>query len=66
VTVRLPGRVDADETTFGSMGDLAAALRRAEAAHGAHEQRTGAPDANWPDWYAAYIVAEQHGTELPQ
>jgi catechol 2,3-dioxygenase-like lactoylglutathione lyase family enzyme len=68
VTERLPGRVDADadETTFGSVGDLAGALRRAEAAHGEHERRAGEPDANWPDWYAAYIVAEQHGTELPQ
>jgi hypothetical protein len=22
-------------------------------------------DANWPEWYAAYMVAEQAGTELP-
>ena len=22
-------------------------------------------DENWPDWYAAYMVAEQAGTELP-
>jgi catechol 2,3-dioxygenase-like lactoylglutathione lyase family enzyme len=65
VTTRLPGRVDTTETTFDSTGDLAAALRRAEAAHGEHEERTGEADANWPDWYAAYMVAEQHGTELP-
>ena len=44
---------------------LASALRRAEAAHGEHEKRTGQRDANWPDWYAAYMVAEQAGTELP-
>ena len=44
--------------------DLASALRRAEAAHGEHEKRTGQRDANWPDWYAAYMVAEQAGTEL--
>jgi catechol 2,3-dioxygenase-like lactoylglutathione lyase family enzyme len=65
VTARLPGRVDADVTSFGSARDLAGALRRAEAAHGEHEKRTGEADANWPDWYASYMVAEQAGTELP-
>jgi hypothetical protein len=65
ITNRLPGRVDATETTFASPSDLASALRRAEAAHGEHEKRTGERDANWPDWYAAYIVAEQAGDELP-
>jgi hypothetical protein len=48
------------------VNDLASALRRAEAAHGQHEKRTGQRDANWPDWYAAYMVAEQAGGELPQ
>jgi hypothetical protein len=42
-----------------------AALIRAATAHGEHEKRTGEADANWPDWYAAYMVAEQAGTELP-
>jgi catechol 2,3-dioxygenase-like lactoylglutathione lyase family enzyme len=65
ITSRLPGRVDASETTFASPSDLAGAMRRAEAAHGEHEKRTGQADANWPEWYAAYIVAEQAGTELP-
>jgi catechol 2,3-dioxygenase-like lactoylglutathione lyase family enzyme len=65
VTVRLPGRVDADRTTFTSPTELAAALRRAEAAHGEHEKRTGQRDANWPDWYAEYIVSEQAGKPLP-
>ena len=65
ITTRLPGRVDAAETTFASTADLAGALRRAEATHGEHEKRTGQRDANWPDWYAAYMVAEQAGTELP-
>jgi catechol 2,3-dioxygenase-like lactoylglutathione lyase family enzyme len=65
ITTRLPGRIDAAETSFASTADLAAALRRAEAAHGEHEQRTGVRDENWPDWYAAYMVAEQAGTELP-
>src|ERR1700730_1396991 len=31
-----------------------------------HEKRIGAADANWPDWYAAYMAAEQSGTELPK
>ncbi len=65
ITTRLPGRIDLATTTFASATDLASALRRAEAAHGQHEKRTGQRDANWPDWYAAYIVAEQAGTVLP-
>jgi predicted enzyme related to lactoylglutathione lyase len=66
ITTRLPGRIDNGETTFASVADLASALRRVEAAHGDHEKRTGAADLNWPDWYAAYMVAEQAGTELPK
>ena len=65
LTTRLPGRIDPATTTFASANDLASALRRAEAAHGEHEKRTGQRDENWPDWYAAYMVAEQAGTELP-
>jgi catechol 2,3-dioxygenase-like lactoylglutathione lyase family enzyme len=65
VTTRLPGRVDAAATSFASSGDLAAAMRRASAAHGEHEKRIGAADPDWPDWYAAYMVAEQAGTTLP-
>ncbi len=65
ITTRLPGRIDAAETTFASVADLASALRRAEAAHGEHEKRTGQADENWPDWYAAYMAAEQVGGELP-
>jgi catechol 2,3-dioxygenase-like lactoylglutathione lyase family enzyme len=65
ITTRLPGRINAAETAFASTADLASALRRAEAAHGEHEKRTGQRDANWPDWYAAYMVAEHAGTELP-
>jgi catechol 2,3-dioxygenase-like lactoylglutathione lyase family enzyme len=65
VTARLPGRVEGD-TTFASSRDLAAALRRAAAAHGEHEERNGGQhDANWPDWYAEHIVREQAGQELP-
>jgi catechol 2,3-dioxygenase-like lactoylglutathione lyase family enzyme len=67
VTTRFPGRVDANETTFASVADLAAALRRAAAAHGEHEKRVGGRhDETWPDWYAEYLIAEQAGKELPR
>jgi hypothetical protein len=62
----LPGRIDSATTTFASATDLASAFRRAEAAHGEHEKRTRQYDANWADWYAAYLVAEQSGKELPK
>jgi catechol 2,3-dioxygenase-like lactoylglutathione lyase family enzyme len=65
VTVRLPGRIDSDATSFETVADLAGAMRRAKEAHGEHEKRTGVPDENWPEWYAAYMAAEQAGTELP-
>lgn len=68
ITARAPGRVDGNQTAFASVDDLASALRRAEAAHGEYETRVlaGVRDANWADWYAAYLVAEQAGKELPQ
>lgn len=65
ITTRLPGRV-AGDTTYASVADLSQALRRAEAAHGEHEKRTGQRDENWPDWYASFMIAEQAGTELPK
>jgi len=65
VTARLPGRVDPAATAYGSAGDLAEALRRAAAAHGKHEERIGQADADWPAWYAEYMVREQAGEELP-
>ena len=73
VTTRLPGRIDAPGTAFVSTADLASALRRAEAAHAEHEKRAGRShlfhrsghDEDWPAWYAAYLVAEQAGTDLP-
>ena len=65
ITARLPGRVNANDTTFTSPVELAKAMRRAEAAHGEHEKRTGERDANWSDWYAEYIVSEQAGKPLP-
>lgn len=66
VTARLPGRIDGNGTSFTSSTDLAAAFRRAAAAHGEHEKRNGGQhDANWPDWYADYIVKEHAGEPLP-
>jgi catechol 2,3-dioxygenase-like lactoylglutathione lyase family enzyme len=73
VTTRLPGRMNAAETGYVSTADLESALRRAGAAHREHEKRNGrshlfhrsAQDENWPAWYAAYMVAEQAGTDLP-
>jgi catechol 2,3-dioxygenase-like lactoylglutathione lyase family enzyme len=73
VTTRLPGRIDAADTAFASAANLASALQRAEAAHVEHQKRTGrshllhrsGQDENWPAWYAAYMVAEQAGTDLP-
>ena len=65
ITARLPGRIDAAQTSYASAADIEGALRRAAAAHGEHEARTGEADANWPVWYAAYMAAESAGTELP-
>jgi catechol 2,3-dioxygenase-like lactoylglutathione lyase family enzyme len=65
ITTRLPGRVDPAVTSFSSSSELAKALRRAAAAHGEHEARTGQADPEWPDWYAEYMVREQAGEELP-
>lgn len=65
ITARLPGRVDLGLTSFSTTGDLVEALKRAEAAHGKHEERTGKADPNWPEWYADFMVREQAGAELP-
>jgi catechol 2,3-dioxygenase-like lactoylglutathione lyase family enzyme len=73
VTTRLPGRMNATETAYVSAADLESALGRAEAAHREHEKRTGRShlfhrsdqDKNWLAWYAAYMMAEQAGTDLP-
>ena len=66
VTHRAPGRVEGNSATFTSSADLAAALRRAEAAHGEHEKRTGGQrDENWPAWYAEYLIREQAGEDPP-
>jgi len=65
ITVRFPGRIDADETSFASSTELTAALLRAATAHGEHEKRTGQHDVDWAIWYAEYMVREQAGKDLP-
>jgi catechol 2,3-dioxygenase-like lactoylglutathione lyase family enzyme len=65
VTTRLPGRIDRAAPSYTSVNDLMQALKRAAIAHGEHEKRTGQSDENWPDWYAAYMAAEQTGAQLP-
>jgi len=65
ITTRFPGRIAEDVTSFASASDLAEAMRRAEAAHGEHEKRTGVADPDWPAWYAAFMVAEQTGAAPP-
>jgi catechol 2,3-dioxygenase-like lactoylglutathione lyase family enzyme len=66
ITTRLPGRVTPMPTAYESSSDLAAALRRAEQAHGRHEARTGKADPDWPGWYAEFMVREQAGQEPPE
>src|SRR5262249_6681695 len=73
VTTRLPGRMNDAETGYVSAADLESALQRAEAAHREHAKRDGRSrlfhradqDTDWPAWYAAYMVAEQAGTDTP-
>ena len=63
INTRLPGRVT------GASFDSAAELGRRSSARRTrtreHEQRTGEADADWPAWYAEYMVKEQTGEELP-
>ena len=58
VTTRRPGRSTSVLAAFDSVTGLAEALRRAEAAHGKHEEQIGHADPDWPDWYAQYMVDE--------
>ena len=58
ISTRLPGRETSPLAVFDSVTGLAAALRRAAAAHGKHEEETGQADPNWPDWYAQYMADE--------
>ena len=74
VTTRLPGRMNATETGYvirGGPGERASACRgrpraSTRSARGARTCSTGQrQDENWLAWYAAYMVAEQAGTDLP-
>ncbi len=40
---------------------LAMLLREAERAHGEYEKTLGRRDADWPDWYAAYMAERLSG-----
>ena len=42
-----------------NVAELAAALRRAELAQAEHEKATGVRDANWPEWYAEFMLREE-------
>jgi catechol 2,3-dioxygenase-like lactoylglutathione lyase family enzyme len=72
VTTRRPGRMNPAETGYVTAADLEGALRRAETAHhrrqgtgGSHLLHRSQHDDDWPAWYAAYMAAEQAGTDLP-
>jgi predicted enzyme related to lactoylglutathione lyase len=65
VTARLPGHELSHQVEFALTSELARALRRAAAAHDRGERPAGRQDADWADWYAAYIHAEQAGRPLP-
>jgi hypothetical protein len=47
------------------LAELAGALRRAEAAHGKHEKRTGQRDADWPNWYSEYMARNRPASLCP-
>ncbi len=66
VTIWRPGRVDAAQMGLASAAELAGTMRRTSAARDEHENRIGEADRDWRDRYAAYMVAEQAGTELPR
>lgn len=55
VKTRLPGR---GLSNF-DVSSLTEALQEAEQAHGQYERTS--PKHHWSGWYAAYIVARQHG-----
>lgn len=46
-----------DITDDGDMrGTLARLLQDAEKAHAEYEKTLGHADAEWPDWYAGYVL----------
>ena len=64
VTARLPGRVDADNTTFtSSMNSRARSDVRRPLMRGTKSGPVS--ETEWPDWYAEYIVRPQAGKPPP-
>jgi catechol 2,3-dioxygenase-like lactoylglutathione lyase family enzyme len=61
VTNRLPGRTTSPLAVYGSVANLADALRRAADAHAQHEKQIGHSDPDWPSWYAQYMANEANG-----
>jgi catechol 2,3-dioxygenase-like lactoylglutathione lyase family enzyme len=59
VKTRLPGRVTEGVELVSETAPLADLLRETEEHHGAYEAT--APKHHWSAWYAAYIVAREHG-----
>jgi hypothetical protein len=43
--------------------ELARLLREAEQAHGEYERQLGQSDADWPTWYAGWIIDQLHERE---
>jgi catechol 2,3-dioxygenase-like lactoylglutathione lyase family enzyme len=59
VTERRPGRITPSKPHGESVVALTSLLVEAETQHGKYEAT--APKHHWSDWYAAYIVAREHG-----
>ena len=59
VRTRLPGRVGKGPALLMDVATLTALLVETEQHHGVYEAK--APKHAWPGWYAAYIVAREHG-----
>ena len=61
-----PGARSPGQLTYGSYATFSARTATAGCCRRSrHGSRGGWRDANWPDWYAAYMMAERAGTEPP-
>lgn len=63
ITTRLPGRATSPLAAYGTVAELAAAMRRAAEAHGRHEKEIGHSDPDWPEWYAQFMTDEAAGRD---
>jgi catechol 2,3-dioxygenase-like lactoylglutathione lyase family enzyme len=59
IKTRLPGRIAPGPTDITDATSLTELLRETEQHHGEYEAT--APKHHWSEWYAAYIVAREHG-----